>query len=98
MCVAYNRWEEQNLPIVNKVVKGAIPGWSTKEVQAEVANEGNRTQLNGGPIALLERADRVYITGEAGNHCVKATTEHTVANFASDAKRYLNNRILKAQP
>jgi nicotinamidase-related amidase len=31
----------------------------------------------------LKRADRVYITGEAGSHCVKATTEHLVEQLSS---------------
>jgi nicotinamidase-related amidase len=39
------------------------------------------TQLNSGFIDLLRQADRVYITGEAGSHCVKATTEHIVEQF-----------------
>jgi nicotinamidase-related amidase len=37
--------------------------------------------LNAGFVAELRRADRLYITGEAGSHCVKATTEHLVAQL-----------------
>ena len=37
--------------------------------------------LNAGFVAELRRADRLYITGEAGSHCVKATTEHLVAHL-----------------
>ena len=41
------------------------------------------TQLNQTFIDQLQRAERIYICGEAGSHCVKATTEHIVANFAA---------------
>jgi nicotinamidase-related amidase len=34
------------------------------------------TQLNARFIATLAEADQVYIAGEAGSHCVKASTEH----------------------
>ena len=42
------------------------------------------TQLNTPLITRLAAADRVYIAGEAGSHCVRATTEHLVANFAAE--------------
>ncbi|MBI1889863.1 MAG: cysteine hydrolase [Burkholderiales bacterium] len=80
---AYNRWEDGALGIVNKVVKGTNP-WTEhySAIQAEVPDEEDEsTQLNRGLIDLLAQADRVYIAGEAGSHCVKATTEHIVANF-----------------
>ncbi|TCS35634.1 nicotinamidase-related amidase [Paucimonas lemoignei] len=81
---AYNRWEDSALGIVNKVSKGTNP-WTEhySAIQAEVPDEeDDSTQLNRGFIDLLAKADRIYITGEAGSHCVKATTEHIVANFA----------------
>ena len=40
------------------------------------------TGLNTPLIARLAAADRVYIAGEAGSHCVRATTEHLVASLA----------------
>jgi len=80
---AYNAWEESALGIVNKVSKGTNP-WTEhySAIQAEVPDEDDdSTQLNQEFIDLLSGADKVYITGEAGSHCVKATTEHIVANW-----------------
>ena len=80
---AYNRWEETALGIVNKVTKGTNP-WTEhySAVMAEVPDADDPdTQLNTRFINLLRQADRVYITGEAGSHCVKATTEHIVEQF-----------------
>lgn len=79
---AYNRWEDAQLGIVNKVSKGSNP-WTEhySAVMAEVPDADDpATQLNRGFIDLLAKADRVFITGEAGSHCVRATTEHIVAN------------------
>jgi nicotinamidase-related amidase len=87
---AYNRWEDAALAIVNKVVKGTNP-WTEhcSAVMAEVPDADDpATQLNRGFIDLLRQADRVYITGEAGSHCVKATTEHIVEQFGpADASK-----------
>ncbi len=80
---AYNRWEEGALGIVNKVTKGTNP-WTEhySAIQAEVPDADDAsTQVNHAFIDLLAGADQVYITGEAGSHCVKATTEHIVANW-----------------
>lgn len=82
--LAYNAWEELTGRTVNKVVKGTNP-WTEhySAIRAEVPVEGDEsTQLNAALIAGLERADRIFITGEAGSHCVKATTEHIVECFA----------------
>ena len=81
---ACNRWEDSAIGIVNMVVKGSNP-WTEhySAIQAEVPDpDDDGTQLNQEFIDLLAQADRVYITGEAGSHCVKATTEHIVASFA----------------
>ena len=80
---AYNAWEESTLGTVNKVIKGTNP-WTEhySAIQAEVPDEDDdSTQLNQEFIDLLGEADQVYITGEAGSHCVRATTEHIVANW-----------------
>ena len=80
---AYNRWEDSALAIVNKVSKGSNP-WTEhySAIQAEVPDEeDDSTQLNRPFIDLLAQADQVYITGEAGSHCVKATTEHIVQHW-----------------
>jgi nicotinamidase/pyrazinamidase len=79
---ALDRWEGSAPGIVNKVVKGTNP-WTEhySALQAEVPDEDDETtQLNTGFIDLLSKADRLFITGEAGSHCVRATTEHLVAN------------------
>lgn len=80
---AYNRWEEATLGVVTKLGKGSNP-WTEhySAVMAEVPDEDDpATQLNLGFIATLAQADTVYITGEAGSHCVRATTEHIAANL-----------------
>jgi nicotinamidase-related amidase len=80
---AYLEWESVSGKTVNTVIKGTNP-WTEhySAIQAEVPDEeDDTTQLNRQLIALLASADRVYIAGEAGSHCVKATTEHIVANL-----------------
>jgi len=80
---AYNGWEESTLRTVTKIVKGTNP-WTEhySAIQAEVPDQDDdSTQMNHGVIAMLAQADKVYITGEAGSHCVKATTEHIVDNW-----------------
>lgn len=82
---AYNRWEEARVGVVNKVIKGTNP-WTEhySAIKAEVPlTDDQTTQFNAAFIARLKQADRVLITGEAGSHCVKATTEHLVEYFAS---------------
>lgn len=82
---AYNQWEEQRLRTVSKVTKGENP-WTEhySAVQAEVPDaEDPHTQLNAKLIAKLDRADVLLIAGEASSHCVRATTEHIVANLPS---------------
>jgi nicotinamidase-related amidase len=80
---AYNAWEERTLRGVRKVTKGENP-WTEhySAVQAEVPDADDpRTQLDTGLIAELARAELLLVAGEAGSHCVRATTEHIVANF-----------------
>ena len=84
--LACNRWEEKRLEVVKKVSKGENP-WTEhySAIMAEVPDpEDTSTQLNIQLITQLQMADRVFIAGEAGSHCVKATTEHIVANFAPE--------------
>lgn len=83
---ACNHWEDAALGIVNKVNKGSNP-WTEhySAVLAEVPDADDpATQLNQAFIDLLRQSDRIYITGEAGSHCVKATTEHIVEQFGTD--------------
>lgn len=80
---AYNRWEERTQRSVTKLVKGTNP-WTEhySAIQAEVPDaDDDSTQLNAAFIGMLAQSDTVYITGEAGSHCVKATTEHIVAGW-----------------
>lgn len=81
--LACNRWEEANSRIVAKVSKGENP-WTEhySAMMAEVPDQNDEhTQLNAALLQSLRAADRVFIAGEAGSHCVKATTEHIVANW-----------------
>ncbi|AMP02488.1 hypothetical protein [Collimonas pratensis] len=80
---AYNRWEEQTLHSVAKISKGSNP-WTEhySAVQAEVPDPDDAlTQSNQTFLDSLASAERIYITGEAGSHCVKATTEHIAEHF-----------------
>ncbi len=75
---AYNRWEDQRLGVVQKVIKGTNP-WTEhySALQAEVPDAADPdTQLNRDLITQLDEADLIVIAGEASSHCVKATTEH----------------------
>jgi nicotinamidase/pyrazinamidase len=80
---AYNQWEVAQLRTVQMVYKGSNP-WTEhySALQAEVPDASDPdTQLNRALIAELDRADVLLIAGEASSHCVKATTEHLVANL-----------------
>lgn len=82
---AYNRWEEARVGIVSKVLKGSNPWtehYSALKAEVPVADDP-ATQLNVALVDRLRQADRVLIAGEAGSHCVKATTEHIAENFAA---------------
>jgi nicotinamidase/pyrazinamidase len=78
---AYNAWEERHLTTVHKVMKGQNP-WTEhySAIQAEVPDASDAgTGVNTDLLARLRDSDRIYVTGEAGSHCVRATTEHLVA-------------------
>lgn len=82
---AYNRWEEARVGSVGKVLKGSNPWtehYSALKAEVPVADDP-ATQLNLALVDRLRQADRLLIAGEAGSHCVKATTEHLVDNFAA---------------
>lgn len=82
---AYNVWEERRLGVVQTIFKGSNP-WTEhySAMQAEVPDPDDPdTQLNQALINALDRADLLLIAGEASSHCVKATTEHIVANLRS---------------
>lgn len=82
---AYNRWEEARVGTVSKVLKGSNPWtehYSALKAEVPLADDP-ATQLNVALVDRLRQADRLLIAGEAGSHCVKATTEHLVDNFAA---------------
>jgi nicotinamidase-related amidase len=69
--------------VAKKITKGSNP-WTEhySAVQAEVPDPGDPdTQLNQALIDQLDQADMILIAGEAGSHCVKASTEHIVAHL-----------------
>jgi nicotinamidase-related amidase len=81
---AYGHWEEASLGIVAKLAKGSNP-WTEhySAVQAEVPYADDPdTQFNTKFVRTLAEADRIYVAGEAGSHCVKATVEHIADYFA----------------
>lgn len=86
---AYNAWEVATLRNVAKVTKGENPGTEHySAVMAEVPmDEDPSTQLNEALIADLDRADLLLIAGEAGSHCVRATTEHLAAHLRGPLTR-----------
>ncbi|MBC3877281.1 cysteine hydrolase [Undibacterium sp. FT79W] len=80
---AYGHWEEAGSSVAMKLIKGSNP-WTEhySAVMAEVPDpQDPATQLNRSFIDSLAGADQIYIAGEAGSHCVKATTEHIVEHF-----------------
>ena len=80
---AYNAWEEAQLRGVRKVTKGENP-WTEhySAIQAEVPDADDaHTQLNATLLAELDQAGTLFIAGEASSHCVRATTEHIVADL-----------------
>jgi nicotinamidase-related amidase len=84
---ACDAWEERHQRVVNTVIKGTSP-WTEhySALQAEVTDAADAaTQLNRGLLETLRAADTVYICGEAGSHCVRATTEHLAGHWDSAA-------------
>lgn len=82
---AYNEWERTRLRGVRKITKGENP-WTEhySAIQAEVPDAADdHTQMNTALLAELDKAGTLFIAGEASSHCVRATTEHIVANLPS---------------
>ena len=82
---AYNDWEDSQLRAVAKVGKGSNP-WTEhySAFQAEVPDaQDPDTELNMPLVRSLDTADLIVVAGEASSHCVRATTEHLVANLPS---------------
>lgn len=88
---ACQRWEDATGGNVTKVLKGLNPYTEHySAVRAEVPDpEDPETGDNQALLEALRRSDAVYIAGEAGSHCVKATTEHIAAAFTPGERRRL---------
>lgn len=83
---ACQAWQLASLQNVNYVSKGENPWtehYSAIEAEVPAPNEPE-TQLNQPLLNLLAQQDRIYIAGEAGSHCVKATTEHILAHIGAE--------------
>lgn len=94
---AYNGWEVANLQVVAKLSKGSNP-WTEhySAVMAEVPDaQDAATQLNRAFLDTLLPAQQIYVCGEAGSHCVKASTEH-IADYlqAQQGKATLSRLVL----
>lgn len=94
---AYNGWEVQHLQVVAKLSKGSNP-WTEhySAVMAEVPDaQDAATQLNRAFLDTLLPAQQLYICGEAGSHCVKASTEH-IADYlqAQQGKAALSRLVV----
>lgn len=83
LSLACDNWETGSLKPVNFVVKGSNP-WTEhySAMMAEVPDpEDAGSQFNTALFDALRAADRIYIAGEAGSHCVKATAEHLIERW-----------------
>lgn len=75
---AYNAWEVAQLQVAAKLSKGSNP-WTEhySAVMAEVPDPHDpATQQNTAFLDTLLPAQQIYVCGEAGSHCVKASVEH----------------------
>jgi len=86
-------WQLERQRNVEFVIKGTNP-WTEhySALQAEVpdvTDEG--TQLNRALVQRLDRADEIWIAGEASSHCVKATVEHLAEHVAPSKLRLLTH-------
>jgi nicotinamidase-related amidase len=88
---AYNAWEEATARQVQKITKGENP-WTEhySAIMAEVPDPDDAaTAFNNVFISQLALADQIYIAGEAGSHCVRATTEHIVQGLGGDGRKLI---------
>lgn len=86
---ACNVWEEAHATQAMRVLKGTSP-WTEhySAVMAEVPDTQDAgTQLNRRLIDRLQEADTLLIAGEAGSHCVRATTEDLMLHLPARPSR-----------
>jgi nicotinamidase-related amidase len=85
---ALRTWEAQ-FRVVDYVVKGSnIYTEHYSAIRAEVPDPDDpATQLNQALVDKLRSADRVFVAGEAGSHCVATTVQDLAAIMGPDASR-----------
>ena len=86
---ALDLWEDSRGLSVEHVHKGANP-WTEhySALRAEVPMEDDpSTGLNLSLLGRLKSAETLFVAGEAGSHCVRATVEHLVENWDGDPSR-----------
>jgi nicotinamidase-related amidase len=81
---ACRQWQSQRQRAVQHVFKGMNPYTEHySAICAEVPDpQDAETGLNTALLEQLAQADTLVIAGEAGSHCVRATTEHIVQHMA----------------
>lgn len=84
---AYNEWERREISAVQTVTKGSNPFTEHfSPLMAEVPDASDpSTQLNTGFIQDLARADRTFLMGEAGSHCVMSGVLDLVDNWGTQS-------------
>jgi nicotinamidase/pyrazinamidase len=78
-------WQAQSGSDIHFINKGSNP-WTEhySALMAEVPDpNAPETLINQALLDQLAGQDRIYICGEAGSHCVKATTEHIVQHIGA---------------
>ena len=86
---ALNGWEDFQGRSVAQVHKGQNP-WTEhfSALRAEVVDPDDpATGLNQELLAALSGSKTIFVAGEAGSHCVRATVEHLVENWTGDTSR-----------
>lgn len=82
-------WEDLQGRSVAQVHKGQNP-WTEhfSALRAEVVDPDDpATGLNQELLAALSASGTVFVAGEAGSHCVRATVEHLAENWTGDTSR-----------
>ncbi|MEG0919984.1 MAG: cysteine hydrolase [Comamonas sp.] len=89
-------WQATQHRAVHHVFKGMNPFTEHySAIRAEVPDpQDPETGLNEALLQHLTSADQLLIAGEAGSHCVRATTEHIVQNIGRYAVGYDLSRIV----
>ncbi len=89
-------WQAQRGRAVRNVFKGLNP-WTEhySAIQAEVPDPADPdTALNTRLLDALGQADLLVVAGEAGSHCVRATTEHLVQHLPKRCPGWQPDRLL----